>query len=147
MTDICPRSFEQDLLSGYLDRELTQAESQKVRLHLEECSACRELIGDLRRVKEATMSTEFQTPADEQWQEKPHTPASGFFRRVGWLVILIWGLGVGALGIWGLLTSPGDWWEKALVVAVVAGPALLLLSVLLDRLRSLPTDRYRRVEK
>ena len=38
-------------------------------------------------------------------------------------------------------------WQRLLVVGGVGGFALLLLSVLLDRLRELQHDRYRRVQK
>jgi len=147
MVEVCHRPFDEARLSGYVDRELTQAEAQRVRLHLEDCPTCRHFVEEITRIKEAAMSTTFTTPGDEQWQEAPHGSLSRWLRRFGWLVVLIWLVGVSLVVVWGFAEAPAAWWEKALAVSLIGGPALLLLSVALDRLRSLKTDRYRRVEK
>ena len=49
--------FDEALISGYLDRELTQGEAQRVRLHLEDCAECRSLADEITRLREATMAT------------------------------------------------------------------------------------------
>jgi anti-sigma factor RsiW len=147
MTERCPSGFDETLLSGYLDRELTQAESQRVRLHLEECPSCRALHAELGRLRQASRATPFRPPADDQWDERPQTAASFLARRVGWLLIVAWLAAVAAYGLWQLATAPENPWIKLAVFSVIAGPVLLFLSVLVDRLRTLRTDRYRRVLK
>ena len=147
MTERCPSGFDETLLSGYLDRELTQAESQRVRLHLEDCPSCRALHADLGRLRQASRATPFRPPADDQWDERPRTAASFLARRAGWLLIVAWLAAVAAYALWQLATAPENPWVKLAVFSVIAGPVLLFLSVLFDRLRTLRTDRYRRVLK
>ena len=69
MTDQCPRAFDETLISGHLDGELTQAAQQKVRLHLQDCGHCRALLSELQAMRETTISTVFSTPDDDQWDE------------------------------------------------------------------------------
>ena len=143
----CPRGFEERLLSGYLDQVLPQGERQRVRLHLETCESCRELLATLEGLRAAARSTEFQVPADEQWNEAPRTGGSRWSRGTGWLLVLLWAVAMAGIGILQLLSSGQPWWEKVVVFGGLAGGAFLLLSVLLDRLHDLETDRYRRVQK
>ena len=56
-------------------------------------------------------------------------------------------LGAGGMAIGSLVAGSEPWYEKLLVLSLLAGGALLLASVLIDRLRALKTDRYRGVEK
>jgi predicted anti-sigma-YlaC factor YlaD len=147
MTDRCPTGFDEPQLSGYLDRELTQAETQRVRLHLEDCPSCRALLADLAGVRAASRATPFRPPPDDQWDERPRTAASFLARRVGWTLVVAWLAAVAAYALWQLATAPEGLEVKLAVFSIVAGPVLLFLSVLFDRLRTLRTDRYRRVLK
>ena len=71
-------------LSGYLDQELTQQQEQKVRLHLETCSHCPEVLNRLEEAKEAYMilMRQDQARADElmtamkKWLERQRSGAS-----------------------------------------------------------------------
>lgn len=139
--------FDETLISGWLDGELTQRDEQKVRLHLEDCGDCRDLAASMRDLREVTMATEFNTPEDTQWDERPRTPISGWFRRIGWIVTLVWVVGLTGWLSYLVATDVENWWEAALWFALLAGGALLFLSVLIDRLRDRRTDPYRKVEK
>lgn len=139
--------FDEALLSGYLDGELTQYEEQRVRVYLEDHSEARALLEEMKTVRETTRTTRFEVPDDLQWDERPRGPFSRFARGFGWLLILVWLVGVSAFGLWQLLTAPENLLAKLLVVGSIGGFALLLVSVLLDRLHDMKTDRYRRVRK
>jgi predicted anti-sigma-YlaC factor YlaD len=147
MTDRCPTKFDQTLLSGHLDRELTQGEGQRVRLHLEDCAACREELADLARLRQATRTTPFRPPEDDGWDERPRGLSSLLTRRLGWTMVLAWAAVILVFAVWQLATAPEDLGVKLLVASPTAGVVLLFLSVLLDRLRTYKTDRYRRVLK
>ena len=67
MPEHCGRTFDDALLSGYLDHALTQADEQRVRIHLEDCATCRMQMAQLAQLREVTMSTEFNVPSDDQW--------------------------------------------------------------------------------
>lgn len=147
MSQPCQPAFDESLFSGYVDGEITQADDQRVRLHLEDCASCRALVGDLRQIREAAMTTDFAVPTDREWCEVPRTAGSLWLRRLGWVLLVGWILGAGWLAIHGFIEGSATWYEKALIGTLVGAGLLLFLSVLLDRLKALKTDRYGRVEK
>jgi anti-sigma factor RsiW len=121
-----------------------------VRLHLEDCAACREEVEQMRTLRETALGSRFRAPADEEWRETPRTGASRAARRLGWAILLAWAAGmagVGLYGAWLFLSADGPWLPRVLVVAGWTGGGLLLFSVLLDRLRAMKTDRYREVHR
>jgi len=139
--------FEPSLISGYLDGELTQADAQRVRLRLEDDAEARAIYEEMKRMREATISTEFKLPADDQWDERPRGGLSLLSRGLGWLMVILWTLGLTAFTLWQVAVSAAGLLPKLLVFGAFSGFGLLLVSVLLDRLRTAPGDRYRRVEK
>lgn len=147
MKQRCQSEFDDSLLSGYVDGELTQADNQRARLHLEECPWCRALVEDLLKIREAAMATYFPVPTDEEWREAPRSQGSQWLRRAGWILLVVWIVGAGWLASEAFLTGSALWYEKVLIVALAGGGLLLFLSVLLDRIKALKTDRYGRVEK
>ena len=143
----CNRSFDESLLSGYLDNVLTQADEQRVRLHLEDCGSCRELVKELAMMRKTTMATEFKVPSDEQWDERSRGAGSGLAFGVGWLMLVIWVVGVAGFVLGEAWQGTQSLSQKLLVFGGLSAVALLLLSVILDRLRARKTDRYRGVQK
>jgi anti-sigma factor RsiW len=138
--------FDEALISGYLDGELTQAEAQRVRLHLEDCAACRATANELAQLKEATMSSEFKTP-DDGWDESPRGGLSRSLRNAGLLVGLAWIVGFAMWLIWELATDPEALVGLLLVIGLLVSAGLILTSVLIDRRRALKNDKYTRVQK
>lgn len=68
-------------------------------------------------------------------------------RRVGWLLLIGGILGGTGYGVYGFVTDPdASTLVKVIVGAIYVGLALLLLSVLRQRLIARRTDRYRDVE-
>ena len=147
MPEPCGRSFDAALLSGWLDGALTQADEQRVRIHLEDCSSCRTQVERMRQLREVTMSTQFSVPPDDQWSERPRTAGSRLSLGTGWIIVIVWGLALGAYGAWELWTSDEALVAKLLAFGAWTGFGLLFLGVLLDRLKALKSDRYREVEK
>ncbi|MEZ5332443.1 MAG: zf-HC2 domain-containing protein [Thermoanaerobaculia bacterium] len=139
--------FDESLLSGYLDGELTQGEAQRVRVHLEDHPESRRLFEEMAAMRDAALSTRLPVPDDDQWDPAPRGPFSRLSRRMGWLLVLVWGAATAVLAVRGWWTADAPWTVKAVGVLVVGGPLLLLLSVLADRLKVMKTDRYRRVQK
>ena len=147
MDDKCGRTFDEALLTGYLDGVLTQADDQRVRLHLEECAVCRRLIDEMRETREVTMTTRFELPADDQWDERPRGLASGLSFGLGWLLLLLWLTGMLGLLVGHLGSAEMPLLEKLLLFGGLSAAAMLFLSVLIDRLKTWRNDPYRRVEK
>ncbi len=146
-TNPCQRAFDEELLSGYIDGELSQGERQRIEVHLAECASCRTLQESMRAVRDAARSTAFAVPTDEQWRETARTLPGRWSRQLGWLfVILCAAAGAGIL-LWEAAASPEPWWVKVTVFGVLGGVGLLFASVLMDRLHDRRHDRYRRVHK
>lgn len=147
MTDRCPTAFDETLISGHLDGELTQATEQKVRVHLDDCAFCSGLLGELEKMREAAMSTEFTTPDDSQWDERPQTGASLAAQTFGWTLGIVWAVFFAGFALWHMWQGSENLVEKALIFGGLSAFALLFVSVLLDRLKAARTDPYREVEK
>ena len=147
MANHCPTSFDETMISGHFDGELTQATEQKVRVHLEDCAHCRTVLGELRTLRETTMSTAFHTPADSQWDERPQTGLSLVARGSGWIIAIVWAVFFAGYALWQFWQGSTDLFQRMLVFGGLSALALLFTSVLLDRLRAAGTDPYREVEK
>jgi anti-sigma factor RsiW len=147
VTEARAATFDETLLSGYLDGELTQGEAQRVTVQLENDPEARRLLEEMRRLRQATMTTAFRVPADDQWDERPRGGLALLSRGLGWLLLAVWLVATAGYGLWQLAVSPQSPWVKLGVFGALTGLALLFLSVLVDRLRTAPGDRYRRVLK
>jgi predicted anti-sigma-YlaC factor YlaD len=147
MADRCPASFDETLISGHFDGELTQAAEQKVCVHLEDCEYCRTVLGELRTLRETTMSTEFHTPTDSQWDERPQTSLSLIARGTGWIIAVVWAVFFAGYALWQFWQGSANLLERLLIFGGLSALALLFTSVLVDRLRAARTDPYREVEK
>jgi hypothetical protein len=93
------------------------------------------------------MSTRFVVPADREWDERPRGAASRLARRGGFVLLVVWLLALAGFAAWQVAAAPEDLAVKLFVFGGGAAAVLLLVSVLVDRLRALPADRYRKVEK
>ena len=142
-----PHDFDEALISGYLDDELTQGEAQRVRVHLEGCAECSATADEVRKIKEATLTTEFRIPEDTQWDEAPRTGMSGVFRSLGWLIGGVWLAVTAGFVVWQVATESENLLEAVIVFGFWLAAGLVLLSVLIDRLQTRKTDRYRRIQK
>ena len=140
--------FDEALISGFLDGELTQGDEQRVRLHLQGCTACSQVADELRQVKEATMTTAFRVPDDTQWDETPRSQVSRMLQYLGWLLAIVWAVGLIAVLIWRAATEGESIrFEALLGVTPLVAVGLLVLSALIDRLKTRKTDPYRKVQK
>jgi len=134
------------LLSAYLDRELTQAENQRVRVHLETCEACRREFADLQRLGDLAGSLHFVDPPEDRMNELERTVSVRAPRRAGWLLLIVGAaVWVGYAAYLFAVEPDVAVWQKLSLAAVVIGVVLLLLSAGRERWLEQRNDRYRRV--
>ena len=93
------------------------------------------------------MSTELPVPDDRQWDETPRGGLSALLRNFGWAMMILWVAGLAGYGIWHLVTDTENLVQNLLAFGFWLGGGLVFLSVLMDRLKSYKSDRYRGVEK
>ena len=77
-------------------------------------------------------------------------PSGGVSRLsfgLGWAIVIAWIVGLIGFALGQLWSGPESLTEKLLIFSAITGFALLLLSVVIDRLKRFQSDRYRRVEK
>lgn len=147
MTTSCPKAFDETLISGHLDGELTQADDQRVRIHIKGCDHCRRLFDELTTMREAAMTTRFDVPADDQWNESPRGGLSSASRAIGWVTAVVWLVAVTGFGLWHAWQGTESLLERLLVFGGLSALALLFISVLADRIATAKTDRYLEVKK
>ncbi len=142
----CP--IIREMLSAYLDGELTQQESQKVTVHLRDCDACRLVYEDFRRLRDDIKQLEFPEPTDEQWRTIMGGFAFKTTRGIGWLLWVGGAVVLVAYGLFELIRDPSiNVIEHVGILALILGSVLLFLTVLIERIGSYKTDRYKDVEK
>lgn len=146
-SNTCLRSFDEALLTGYLDGALPQHQAQRVRLHLEDCESCGLLYKELETMRSNTLATHFESPSEEFWPELPQTRMGRFSRSFGWWLLISWLAVVCGIALWRFLSNTGDPLEIFLVLGFPGSLAFLFVSVLLDRLHDLKSDRYRGVHR
>jgi len=136
------------MLSAYLDGELTQASEQRVRVHLEDCQECRRAYEEMARLQRMTKELAFAEPPEARMKELEESLSVQAPRRLGWLFVVA---GIVAWLIYGAVTYVRHWRpptvEELIGSAVVIGFGLLFVSVAVERLRQLPHDRYRRIDR
>lgn len=142
-----PQDMEQ-LISSYLDGELTQAESQRVRLLLEDHEGYRKVYEEMAKLQRLTHSLPMRHPPDARMDAIEKKLAVSGPRRVGFYAL--WG----GLGMWLVylvilflknLRMPTT--GEALAGVVIFGLVSLFVSVAVQRWQELPHDRYRRIRK
>ncbi|MFC1695019.1 anti-sigma factor family protein [Pseudomonadota bacterium] len=136
-----------ELLSGYLDGELTQQKSQQVRLHLESCQLCTDNLESLRALRERMGQAGLGDTNNDVWREMMDDTTVKVSRGIGWFLFVGGLLIIAGIGVIAFLTSSSlGAGEKLLVSAVYIGLGALFVSVLRQRLIERKTDRYKDVE-
>lgn len=135
-------------LSGYLDKELTQQEAQRIELHLQSCPQCRRVLEELAEAQQAAQALDLAQPSHEEWRHMESHILEKTTRSVGWVILIVWAIVTAAYGGFQYAMSPNEpMTQKILVFGLFLGIALLFLSVLSERIRESRTDRYKGVQK
>lgn len=135
------------LLSGYLDGELTQQQSQRVDVHVSSCAECRDRLSDLAELRQRVSGARLSPVQEDAWRENMNDMVVKVSRGLGWLLFLGGLLLVAGLGIYQfVIDTAAGWGVKLVISAVYLGLGALLVSVLRQRLVERKTDKYKDVE-
>ena len=136
-----------ELLSGFVDGELTQQERQRIKLHCEQCDECRQNLAELRALRDRIGTARLSDVGEDKWRETMNDMTVQTSRGIGWLLFIAGILAVTGAGLYQLIVEPGmPTWMKLILVAIYGGLAVLLFSVLRQRLIERKTDKYKDVE-
>ena len=136
-----------ELLSGYLDRELTQGDRQRVELHLESCAECRRTYQAMTDLRQAVGDLSFEVMSREEWSKIMNDLTVRTSRGIGWLLFVF---GMVVLVGYSAYEFAVDETVPALIksgtAGIVFGLICLFISVMRQRLIARKTDKYKDVE-
>ena len=137
-----------ELLSGFIDGELTQQDRQRVQLHIDGCEKCSADVDELRLLRQTVGKARLSRLDDDVWREAMDDTMVKASRGIGWLLVVGAVLLGAGLGVYELVSSPSSMslLEKMIVGGVYGGMLLIFISVLRQRLIERKTDRYKDVE-
>ena len=141
-----------DLLMGYLDNELADGQREQLERHLAECKDCWEEMEEFKKLKSITDDMELAEPEDKLWEDYWGGIYNRIERGVGWIlfsiaaiVLLIYG---GFRAIEEMVKDPTvSVVLKVGLLVLIAGLAVLFVSVLRERLYFRKKDRYEKVKR
>jgi hypothetical protein len=135
------------MLSGYLDRELTQQQRQKVDVHCDICEQCRRELAELREMRQRVGNARLSNMNEDMWRENIKDVTVRTSRGIGWLLFVGSLLVLGAIGVYEfVIDSSVSTFMKFLISSMYLGLAALFMSVLRQRLIERKTDKYKDVE-
>ncbi len=136
-----------ELLSGYIDGELTQQERQRVEVHCDECAECRGSLDDLKTLRNSVGKARLGELGEDKWREQMDDTTVKATRGIGWLLLIGGVLVISGIGLFQFITdSSMSFGEKLLAASIYGGLAALFVSVLRQRLIERKTDKYKDVE-
>lgn len=136
-----------ELLSGYIDGELTQQQRQQVEMHSAQCTQCHNDLQDLRDLRERIAGAALSPIGTDQWRENMHDSSVETSRNVGWILFILGMVAIGLVLVFGVMADDGiALGMKVILFAIYGGLAVLFYSVLRQRLIERKTDKYKDVE-
>jgi len=136
-----------ELMSGYLDGELTQQERQRVEVHNDSCAECKNSLEELRALRESIGKARLSEVGQDVWREMMDDTTVRTSRGIGWILFIggvLIAVGFGVITF--LFDSSLSLVEKFMIGGIYGGLAVLLFSVLRQRLIERKTDKYKDVE-
>jgi len=141
-----------DLMMGYLDNELSNEQKRQFEEHLTGCSECKAELKEFRKLKAITDEVTLVEPEDKIWQDYWSGVYNRIERSVGWIVFSVAAI---LLTIYGgfklieeMIKDPNiETMLKAGLLVLIAGLAILFVSVLRERLHFWQKDRYRNIRR
>jgi len=141
-----------NLMMGYLDAELAEGEKKTLEEHLKHCPACSAELEGFRKLKEVTEEMALADPEDRIWEQYWSGIYNRIERDIGWILLSIGGIILLAYGgykaVEDLIVDPTiGVILKIAILTLIGGIAILLVSVLRERLYFWKRDRYRHVRR
>ena len=141
-----------DLMMGYLDNELSDEHKRQFEEHLAGCPECVGELEDFRKLKAITNEVTLAEPEDRIWQQYWDSVYNRIERGLAWIIFSVAAI---LLTIYGgfrmieeLIKDPNvEITLKVGLLALIAGLAILFVSVLRERVYFWKRDRYKDVRR
>lgn len=140
-------SRDQLLAMAYVDGELTPAARSEFERRLGQEPALRREVSHFQELELLARAASPREPMDHEWAALERDPLQRGALGLGWLLLAVGALGLVGFGLLQLFRSQEPLPEKLLVAALTLGGGLLLGATLRARLRTLPLDPYRKIQR
>ena len=146
------REHARHLMMAALDGEIDPAQQAELDRILETDDDLRREWNRLTRVKEVTDTMTYRKPPEEVWGIYWASVYNRFERGIGWLLVSIGATVLLTFGVWQFIQelmadSSIPIFIKLAILLVIAGGALLLVSVLREKLFTRSRDPYKEVQR
>ena len=136
-----------ELLSGYIDGELTQQQRQRVELLCAENEAYAQELEALSSLRAEVRAAKLSQFGEDTWRETMADTSVKTARGIGWLLLIGGVLACAGIAVIAFLTDPSiELRAKLIAGAIYGGLGILFISVLRQRLIERKTDKYKDVE-
>ena len=141
-----------DQLMGYLDDELSDEQRRRFEKHLAGCPDCAKELDEFRKLKAITDEVDLVEPEDRIWQDYWSSIYNRVERGIGWIIFSVAAITLTIYGgfrvIEELIRDPKiETTLKIGLMALIAGLAILFVSILRERLYFWKRDRYKNVRR
>lgn len=146
------RSRFQMLLMAAIDHELSSDDEREFKRYLSISPECQREWEQYKKLKEATMQLKFLQPPEEVWDRYWLNVYNRIERGLGWVLTSIGAIIVLFYGAFkaveSIIADPElEWFAKAGILSVLGGLAILLVSVLREKLMTKKTDKYKEIQR
>jgi len=141
-----------DMMMAYLDNELAEEDRKLFEEHIHNCRQCQDELEQFRELKRLTDDVRLIEPEERIWQQYWSGVYNRIERGVGWILLSVCGIllviYLGFKAIEEIIKDPAvGLLLKAVLVGFIAAVAILLVSVLRERLYFWKKDRYKDVRR
>ena len=141
-----------ELLMCYLDNELTDEQRNRFEEHLAGCPECADELEQFRKLKAITDEVTLVEPEDKLWQDYWAGVYNRIERGIGWIVFSVAAIILTIYGGFRLIEdiikdNTIGMLLKVGLLTLIVGLAILLVSVLRERIYFWKKDRYRNVRR
>jgi len=135
------------LAMAYVDGELTADGRAEFEGRLAASTELRREVSALKELELLARAAAPREPMDHEWDALARDPVQRGSLGLGWTLLVLGALGGIGYGMFALLVSDAPPLLKLTVGALSVGLALLLGATVRARLRTLPLDPYRKVQR
>lgn len=141
-----------ELISAYLDGELSPAERAEFERKLASGEVSRQEFEEMKAMTEVTGSVRLASFPDEVWDGFWSQTYNRLERGIGWIFLSIGAVILCSAGAYQFLRSliedqSSPWWIRLGTAFVALGLGALFVSVLRERIFVRSTDPYRKVKR
>ncbi len=141
-----------DMMMGYLDNELDDEQKRRFEEHLKGCPECAGELKEFQKLKAITDEVTLVEPEDKIWHEYWSSIYNRIERGLGWILLSVAGIILviygGFRAIEEIVSDPDiELVLKVGLLVLLAGLAILFVSVLRERIFFWTSDRYKNVRR